>query len=137
MTANTRVTVSGPFVASQLKAGVWWLDANDSAKPKVLLRGAGPDAAAALERGSVLGLNLEWRREAVHVALRNVDGVCTFSVHSALLHEPQPRLYESLPLAGFDASARRFWRRVFLLMRIPGGRLLLRSIARRRGRRPA
>jgi hypothetical protein len=134
MTANTRVTVTGPFVASQLKIGVWWLDARDSTKPKILLRGAGADADAALDRGSISGLSLEWQREAVQVALRNPEGVRTFSVRSALLHEPLPRLYEGLPLAGFDAGARRFWRRVFMLMRIPGGRLLLRFIARRRGR---
>jgi hypothetical protein len=41
-------------------------------------------------------------------------------------------LYEALPLAGFDATARRFWRRVFLLVRLPGGRYLLRLIAQRK-----
>jgi len=34
-------------------------------------------------------------------------------------------LYAALPLAQFDRRARRFWRRVFLLVRIPGGRSLL------------
>jgi hypothetical protein len=33
-------------------------------------------------------------------------------------------------LADFDARARRFWRRVFVLVRIPGGRRLLGMLAR-------
>ena len=35
-----------------------------------------------------------------------------------------------LPLAQFDQKAKRFWGRVFRLMRIPGGRYLLRFLAR-------
>jgi len=50
---------------------------------------------------------------------------------NAIIHEPLTRLYEGLPLASFDPAARRFWRRVFRLVRIPGGRHLLRFIARR------
>ena len=51
--------------------------------------------------------------------------------HSAIVHEPLARLYEALPLAELDAKARRFWRRVFRLVRIPGGRYLLLAMARR------
>jgi hypothetical protein len=36
-----------------------------------------------------------------------------------------------LPLVSFDDKARRFWRRVFRLVRIPGGRHLLGVLARR------
>jgi hypothetical protein len=39
-------------------------------------------------------------------------------------------LYESLPLVSIDANARRFWRRVFRLVRIPGGRFLLKLLTR-------
>jgi hypothetical protein len=39
-------------------------------------------------------------------------------------------LYDSLPLADFDRSAQRFWNRVFRVMRLPGGRFLLRFLAR-------
>ena len=49
---------------------------------------------------------------------------------SAIVHEPLGHLYESLPLVKFDAKARRFWRRVFRLVRIPGGRYLLKFLAR-------
>jgi hypothetical protein len=53
---------------------------------------------------------------------------------SAIVHEPLERLYESLPLASIDADARRFWRRVFRLVRIPGGRYLLKVLTRARRR---
>jgi hypothetical protein len=53
-------------------------------------------------------------------------------VTAAIVHEPLGNLYESLPLASIDANARRFWRRVFRLVRIPGGRYLLRLLTRSR-----
>jgi len=34
------------------------------------------------------------------------------------------------PLASIDADARRFWHRVFRLVRIPGGRYLLKLLTR-------
>jgi hypothetical protein len=43
-------------------------------------------------------------------------------------------LYESLPLVSIDADARRFWRRVFRLVRIPGGRFLLKILRPSGGR---
>jgi hypothetical protein len=49
-----------------------------------------------------------------------------------IVHEPLGRMYESLPLAGIDANARRFWRRVFWLVRLPGGRYLLKLLTRGR-----
>jgi hypothetical protein len=49
---------------------------------------------------------------------------------AAIVHEPLGRLYESLPLANIDANARRFWRRVFRLVRLPGGRYLLKLLTR-------
>jgi len=50
---------------------------------------------------------------------------------TATIHEPRPELYQGLPLVVMDDAAKRFWRRVFLLARIPGGRRLLRWIAER------
>jgi hypothetical protein len=57
---------------------------------------------------------------------------------AAFLHEPAGPIYAGLPLAVFTAGMQRFWRRVFWLVRLPGGRLLLRWLARRRtaGARP-
>jgi hypothetical protein len=51
---------------------------------------------------------------------------------TVIVHEPLANLYAALPLATLDANARRFWRRVFTLVRIPGGRHLLGILGRRR-----
>ncbi len=69
---------------------------------------------------------------AFTVMVTGADGVRRFTSESVFIHEPKTRLYDSLPLARFDAAAQRFWKRVFRLIRIPGGRLLLGAIARRR-----
>jgi hypothetical protein len=55
----------------------------------------------------------------------------TVKARSAIVHEPLAHLYDAFPLAGLDAKARRFWRRVFRLVRIPGGRYLLGVLAHR------
>jgi hypothetical protein len=56
--------------------------------------------------------------------------VATVEAAGAIVHEPLGHLYESLPLVSIDADARRFWRRVFRLVRIPGGRYLLKVLTR-------
>jgi len=57
--------------------------------------------------------------------MTSAEQVRSVKARSAIVHEPLPRLYEALPLVSLDAKARRFWRRVFRLVRIPGGRYLL------------
>ena len=61
---------------------------------------------------------------------RNVAAIA--QAKSAIVHEPLPFLYEALPLASVDAKHRRFWRSIFRIVRIPGGRYLLGVLARRR-----
>jgi len=127
-------TVSGPFTVRNLGAGGWQLTTQTGVE--VLLRGAGAAAPEILQAASLASLRLEWSTEAVRVTTRDAQGVRSLVSRSALVHEPRPRLYEKLPLASFDADAQRFWRRVFGLIRIPGGRYLLRFIARRGRGRP-
>ncbi|MDP8985434.1 MAG: hypothetical protein M3N97_10400 [Pseudomonadota bacterium] len=142
-------TVTGPFRVRNLGAGVWQLStgapsgaidgpsgAQRVAAADIYLRGAGAEAAAALQAAGIASIGIEWCPEAVKVMLSGADTTRYLSVASAIIHEPQRRLYESLPLASFDTPAKRFWTRVFRLMRIPGGRFLLRFIARRK-RAPA
>jgi hypothetical protein len=124
-------TVTGKFRARNLGAGVWQLWTGALSGPEIYLRGAGPDAPELLQEVSITGLRCEWRVDEVKVALTLPNGVRYLTAKSAIIHEPQARLYESLPLAGFDSDAKRFWKRVFLLMRIPGGRFLLGLVARR------
>jgi len=60
------------------------------------------------------------------------EKVASVEAANAIVHEPLEHLYERLPLISIDADARRFWRRVFRLVRIPGGRYLLKLLARSR-----
>jgi hypothetical protein len=122
-------TVSGPFTVRNLGAGAWQLTTQTGTE--VLLRGAGAAAPEILQEPGLAALGLEWSTDAVRVTTRGAQGVRSLVSRSALVHEPRPHLYENLPLASFDADAQRFWRRIFGLIRIPGGRYLLRFIARR------
>ncbi|HWS62539.1 MAG TPA: hypothetical protein VN325_07280 [Steroidobacteraceae bacterium] len=131
----TRQSLPGPFSATRLHSGVWQLTAEVADGARVYLHGAGPEASKLLSGMRITALEFEWRTEDVMVRVSGADGVRHFSSDSVFIHTPKTRLYESLPLASFDRDAQRFWKRVFRLIRIPGGRLILGAIARRRGRR--
>jgi len=132
----TRQSLSGPFSATRLNSGLWQLMAEVPDGVRVYLRGAGPEASKLLANMRITALEFEWRTEGVMVRVTGADGVRHFKSDSVFIHTPATRLYDSLPLAGFDTEAQRFWKRVFRLIRMPGGRLLLGVIARRRrGRR--
>jgi hypothetical protein len=130
-----RQSFPGPFSATRLTAGLWQLTAEIPDGARVYLLGAGPDASRLLEDMRIAALEFEWRTDGVMVRVTGAHGVRHFKSESVFIHEPKSRLYDSLPLASFDPAAQRFWRRVFRLIRIPGGRLALGAIARRRGRR--
>jgi hypothetical protein len=133
---TARRSLTGPFSAKALGGGAWHLAAASSDGPEVFLRGAGADAPDLLGPSRIARIALEWRGDAVSVSVSGAQGTRLLTVSSAIIHEPRPTLYETLPLSGFDAGARRFWRRIFRLMRVPGGRFLLGVVSRvRRGRR--
>jgi hypothetical protein len=121
--------VSGPFSARKLRTGRWHLYTEASVGAELFLEGVRAEDGEHLQGKVFASLGLEWHADEVSVTLAGVTGVRHLSASSAVLHEPQPRLYEALPLAVFDAGAKRFWNRVFSLLRIPGGRHLLRFIA--------
>jgi hypothetical protein len=127
-------TVSGPFTVRNLGAGSWQLRTQTGIE--VQLRGAGAAAPEILQEPGLDALVLEWSTNTVRVTSRGARGARRLASRSAWVHESLPRLYETLPLASFDAGAQRFWRRIFRLMRIPGGRYLLRFIARRGRSKP-
>jgi hypothetical protein len=124
----------GPFVAQRLGERTWLLTTGSAGGPEVVLQVAVP-AFPLVDKAVVDSVVVNWRDDLVEVTLNAASGNRALQAESVIVHEPQGRLYESLPLAGFDAGAQRFWRRVFLLIRIPGGRRLLGFVARRkRGR---
>jgi hypothetical protein len=125
--------LSGPFAVRSLGRAAWLLTTAAADGPQILLLLETATGAAGLPVDAAIEtVALNWRHDGVEVMLALPTGVRSLRAASAIVHEPNARLYQSLPLAGFDEDARRFWRRVFRLIRIPGGRLLLGMIARRR-----
>lgn len=125
-------TLPGPFAARELGHGVWHLSAGGSAAPQLYLTIPGNVGSGVLKDPGIRRLQLEWRDDGVTVSVTGTHGVGILTASTAIVHEARERLYDGLPLAGFDAQAKQFWKRVFLLIRIPGGRFLLRFLARRK-----
>jgi hypothetical protein len=135
MQPNMRRDLPGTFLAQDLEQGTWRLSRSEPTPIDVFLRGADAAAAADLRGAEVRDIGIEWRAHTVLLTVTSGGRNRTIGARSAIVHEPLSHLYEALPLATLDAKARRFWRRVFWLVRIPGGRHLLAAVARRRGRR--
>jgi len=97
---------------------------------------AGADAAAAdasWQRGMKVHtgtIEILWHDRGVTLRLSGETGDATVDADSILVHEPLPDLYRSLNLPTLQPDTRRFWQRLFLLARIPGGAALIRLAAR-------
>jgi hypothetical protein len=131
MKTKMRRTLTGGFRAQEHGAGAWQLGTGAPGGAEIHIGGAEPGAAHTLRGASPSAVTIEWRADGALVTLVSEAGSRSFIARSATIHEPVPDLYRHLPLANFDEAARRFWRRVFRLVRIPGGRHLLGLIARR------
>jgi hypothetical protein len=131
MELKMRRNLAGTFVARDLGNGAWQLSRREPAPIDIFLRGAESGAAEVLRPPGVIDIGIEWHAGAVVLTMTVADRRRSIHTQGAIVHEPQAQLYEALPLASFDGPARRFWRRVFRLVRIPGGRCLLGVLARR------
>lgn len=125
-----RRNFSGAFTALELGDGTWRLSKGAPDEVTVYLHGAERGAAQAFGNSPAADLGIEWHAETALLSFISGDKVQTVEAGSAIVHEPVGTLYEKLPLMSFDADARRFWRRVFALVSIPGGRYLLKLLAR-------
>jgi hypothetical protein len=132
---NTKMqrTISGVFRGRESGAGVWQLKTDAAGGCEITLVGAEPGADDLLRSTSLRSVAIAWQSDGVSVTLVSAAGPRHLRGRAAIIHEPLARLYEALPLVSLDDRARRFWRRVFCLVRIPGGRRLLGLIARRAG----
>ena len=133
---NTRVEriVAGDLLAQKLGTGTWQLSGGSSEQVRMILSGTDGAADEALRGLKASKAVIAWQRGTVLVTLLTAGGPKAVRARTVILHEPLPALYEKLPqLMTLDERARRFWRRVFLLVRIPGGRRLLGLVARRTG----
>ena len=131
MRANVRRKFPGTLMTHDLGEGTWRLSRGGSTPLDIFLRGADFRAAGTLRPSGISDVDIEWRAENVVLTGTSAGRRSSISVRSAIVHEPLGRLYEALPLESLDEKARRFWRRVFWLARIPGGRHLLGVLARR------
>jgi hypothetical protein len=130
MKPKMRRNLPGTFLTRRLGDGAWRLSRSQPDPIDVFLRGAESGAAEAFRTSVVGDIDIEWRTEAVLMTMTSAEQFRTVKAQSVIVHEPLARLYDSLPLVVLDAKARRFWRRVFRLVRIPGGRHLLGALAR-------
>jgi hypothetical protein len=128
MAVKMRRNFSGEFAARDLGNGTWRLSQPNGVE--IFLRGVDAVESAALSAPALSDLGIEWRGHLAVVTLKSKGGAASAAAGSAWAHEPLPNLYDALPLAEFDGKARRFWRRVFWLVRMPGGRRLLKYFAR-------
>jgi hypothetical protein len=129
MSSKMRRNYSGAFLAQDGGRGMWRLD-RAAPKTQVFLRGAEAGAAQAFGTAPIVDLGIEWHEEKALLTFMSGNRVSTVQTAAAIVHEHLDHLYDSLPLAGIDANARRFWRRVFRLVRLPGGRFLLKLLTR-------
>jgi hypothetical protein len=134
MPRKPRCNFSGAFQAQTLGEGAWQLSRRAPHEIVVFLRGAEHGAARAFGATPIVDLGIEWHDRSVLLTFMSGERAASVAAASAIVHEPLAHLYEGLPLANIDADARRFWRRVFGLVRIPGGRCMLRILTRWRTR---
>ena len=130
MSVNMRRNYSGAFLVQSRGDDAWQLSRAAPHEMTVFLRHAEPGAARAFGIGPILELGIEWQAEKVLLTFLADGKVASVEAVNVIVHEPLADLYESLPLASIDADARRFWHRVFRLVRIPGGRYLLKLLTR-------
>ena len=131
MRADARRNFPGTLMTHDLEEGAWRLSRGGPAPVDVFLRGADFRAADTLLPSGISDVDIEWRAGNVVLTGTSAGRRNSLSVQSAIVHQPLERLYETLPLVSLDEKARRFWRRVFWLAGIPGGRHLLGVLARR------
>jgi len=121
---------SGEFVIAEPHPGTWQIDNRLVPHQRILVRGVRTPRAAV--PATPTRVSLEWSPgKPVLVTLQDGARSVALACDSAASHETNESLYRELPLAEYTADRQRFWRRVFWLVRIPGGRLLLRLFARR------
>jgi hypothetical protein len=131
MKPKMRRHLPGKFRAQELAPGAWRLSRGGPQAADIFLQGADSRGAGALRSSDLADLDIEWQDAAVELTLWAGGRRTSVLGRSAIVHEPLTQLYAALPLVTLNAKARRFWRRVFLLVRIPGGRFLLGAMARR------
>jgi hypothetical protein len=116
---------SAPVVTFSPAAADWigWRDDNC----EVLVRSLGSKIDAAAPQQLVI----EWLATGVSLSAGESTERISLPARAVLVHEPAPQLLAGVPLKTLDAKARRIWAGIFLCVRVPVLRGLLRHIASR------
>jgi hypothetical protein len=123
-------TLHGRFRFEKLGGGNWRATNLVEPHERLFLHELEPESVEGFDGFSELSIS--WQRHGtVGIVLRREGGSLELRAASAFVHEHREGLYAGLELPRFSAPARRFWSRIFRLVRLPGGRLLLGWIARR------
>jgi len=130
MNAPKRRNFPGAFLPQDRGNGAWHLSSAAPHEIELFVQGVDGFAARAFGTAPVVNLDIEWNEDTAQLSFASGGRAATVAASSVIVHEPLGQLYEGLPLVRFDADARRFWQRVFLLVRIPGGRYLLKFLTR-------
>ena len=131
MSSRIERTWTGAFRATHSGKDSWQLTMGVAGSPEIYLSGVDRNALAALDGATPSAVTVAWSDAGAIITLNSSSASAQFRSRTATVHEPRPQLYQGLPLVVLDDAARRFWRRVFLIARLPGGRRLLRWIAQR------
>jgi len=129
MPYKMRRNFAGPCSVRAAGPDAWRVACGAPHEAQIVIRGADTRSASAFG-AAVSDLGIEWHGQRALLTMMSAGRVASSEAAAVIVHESVPGLYAALPLAEFDSRARRFWRRVFLLVRIPGGRLLLGMLAR-------
>ncbi len=117
-----------PFDVEDCGRGLWCLRQHAALDAAVFVHGSLPFK----ELSKCESLGIEWREEGgAIVSIALPSRTVTVQVKSAFVQEARPKIYGALPLGRLDARTLRFWRRVFALVRLPGGQFLLGWLAAR------
>ena len=131
MKQKLRRQFPGEFTTRQLANGAWRLSRIEPTPVDIFLRNTRSAAVEVLRPRTVNDVEIDWGAGPAVLTLTSAGRRTAIESQSVIVHEPLAHLYDALPLAVLDGKARRFWRTVFRLIRIPGGRHLLGVLARR------
>ena len=121
-------SLTGEFTLRELGQGTVNISATGPSPLDIWVRGADTQLGHISSCSSV---DIDWLGDGVRVTLRQGAQSAQFRAGSALIHEPKPHLYDRLPLGSINARTKRFWQRIFALVRLPGGPRLVRYLASR------
>ena len=128
MNAMTPLRLAAPLSLTPGPGAAWCLQGAGTPATRLYLRGFEPPPDLADCRV----VTVDWPPGGgARITCTGRAGSLTVPAASAFVHSSCDGLYAALPLARFDARQQRFWRRVFLLVRLPGARRILHWVAER------